>query len=40
VKLIIFSEGDYYRKLAKERTVKNFVYPANKGIYILQTEVY
>ena len=24
-------EGDYYRKLAKERTVKNFVLPANKG---------
>ena len=24
-------EGDYYRKLAKERTVKNFVIPANKG---------
>jgi cell division protein FtsI (penicillin-binding protein 3) len=23
--------GDYYRKLAKERTVKNFVIPANKG---------
>jgi cell division protein FtsI (penicillin-binding protein 3) len=31
-------EGDYYRKLAKERTVKNFVIPANKGIYIHQTE--
>jgi cell division protein FtsI (penicillin-binding protein 3) len=26
-------EGDYYRKLAKERTVKNFVIPAN-GKYI------
>jgi cell division protein FtsI (penicillin-binding protein 3) len=24
-------EGDYYRKLAKEKTVKNFVIPANKG---------
>ena len=24
-------QGDYYRKLAKERTVKNFVIPANKG---------
>ncbi|KQB39017.1 Cell division protein FtsI [Flavobacterium daejeonense] len=24
-------EGDYYRELAKERTVKNFVIPANKG---------
>ena len=24
-------EGNYYRKLAKERTVKNFVNPANKG---------
>lgn len=24
-------EGNYYRKLAKERTVKNFVIPANKG---------
>jgi cell division protein FtsI (penicillin-binding protein 3) len=24
-------EGDYYRKLAKERTVKNFLIPANKG---------
>jgi cell division protein FtsI (penicillin-binding protein 3) len=24
-------EGDYYRKLAKERTIKNFVIPANKG---------
>ena len=24
-------EGDYYRKLAKERTVKNFVIPANMG---------
>lgn len=24
-------KGDYYRELAKERTVKNFVIPANKG---------
>jgi cell division protein FtsI (penicillin-binding protein 3) len=24
-------EGDYYRKIAKERSVKNFVIPANKG---------
>jgi len=24
-------EGDYYRKLAKERTIKTFVIPANKG---------
>lgn len=24
-------EGDYYRKLAKDRTVKNFVIPSNKG---------
>ena len=24
-------EGPYYRKLAKERTVKNFTIPANKG---------
>jgi len=24
-------EGDYYRQLAKERSVKNFVIPANKG---------
>ena len=24
-------DGDYYRKLAKERTVRNFVIPANKG---------
>jgi cell division protein FtsI (penicillin-binding protein 3) len=24
-------EGDYYRKLAKEKTVKTFVIPANKG---------
>ena len=24
-------EGNYYRKLAKERTIKNFVIPANKG---------
>lgn len=28
---IQWSEGDYYRKLAQERTVKNFVIPANKG---------
>lgn len=28
---IQWSEGDIYRKLAKERTVKNFVIPANKG---------
>ena len=28
---IQWSEGDYYRKLAKERTVRNFVIPANKG---------
>ena len=28
---IEWTEGDYYRKLAKERTVKNFVIPANKG---------
>ncbi len=28
---IQWAEGDYYRKLAKERTVKNFVIPANKG---------
>ena len=28
---IVFVEGDYYRKLAKERTVKSFVIPANKG---------
>lgn len=28
---IQWSEGDYFRKLAKERTVKNFVIPANKG---------
>jgi cell division protein FtsI (penicillin-binding protein 3) len=33
-------EGDYYRKLAKERTVKNFVIPSIKGIYIHQTVVY
>jgi cell division protein FtsI (penicillin-binding protein 3) len=32
-------EGDYYRKLA-ERTVKNFVIPSIKGIYIHQTGVY
>ena len=24
-------EGEYYRKLAKERTVRNFTIPANKG---------
>src|SRR5215217_2418290 len=24
-------EGNYYRELAKERTVRNFVIPANKG---------
>jgi cell division protein FtsI (penicillin-binding protein 3) len=24
-------EGEYYRKLAKERSVKNFIIPANKG---------
>ena len=24
-------QGDYYRKLAKERTVRNFIIPANKG---------
>ncbi|MGO4904536.1 penicillin-binding protein [Flavobacterium sp. W20_MBD1_R3] len=24
-------EGDYYRNLAKQRTVKNFIIPANKG---------
>ena len=24
-------EGDYYRKLAKDRTVKTFIIPANKG---------
>ena len=28
---IQWSEGNYYRKLAKERTVRNFVIPANKG---------
>lgn len=28
---IQWSKGDYYRKLAKERTVRNFVIPANKG---------
>ena len=28
---IEWTEGDYYRKLAKDRTVKNFVIPANKG---------
>jgi cell division protein FtsI (penicillin-binding protein 3) len=26
-------EGDYYRKLAKERTVKNFVIPNKGNIY-------
>ena len=24
-------EGDYYKKLAKERSIKNFVIPANRG---------
>jgi cell division protein FtsI (penicillin-binding protein 3) len=33
-------EGDYYRKLAKERTVKNFVIPATKEIYILLMAVF
>ena len=28
---IIWIKGDYYRKLAKDRTVKTFVIPANKG---------
>lgn len=28
---IQWSEGDYYRKLGKERALKNFVIPANKG---------
>ena len=28
---IQWSQGDYYRKLAKERTVRDFVIPANKG---------
>ena len=28
---IQWSQGDYLRKLAKERTVRNFVIPANKG---------
>lgn len=28
---IQFVEGDYYRELAKQRTVKNFTIPANKG---------
>nr|WP_294936132.1 penicillin-binding protein [uncultured Flavobacterium sp.] len=28
---IQWSEGEHYRQLAKERTVKNFVIPANKG---------
>lgn len=28
---IQWGEGDYYRKLAKQRTVRNFVIPANKG---------
>ncbi|NBU80103.1 MAG: PASTA domain-containing protein [Flavobacteriaceae bacterium] len=28
---IQWSQGDYFRKLAKERTVRNFVIPANKG---------
>jgi hypothetical protein len=31
VKLTNIQWVDYYRKLAKERTVKNFVIPANKG---------
>jgi cell division protein FtsI (penicillin-binding protein 3) len=33
-------EGDYYRKLAKERTVKNFVILQIREIYIHQTVVY
>jgi cell division protein FtsI (penicillin-binding protein 3) len=33
-------EGDYYRKLAKKRTVKNFVIPANKGNIYRQTAAY
>lgn len=28
---IQWSEGDYYRKLAKKNTVRNFIIPANKG---------
>ena len=28
---IQWSQGDYYRKLAKDRTVKHFIIPANKG---------
>ncbi|MFY8188366.1 MAG: penicillin-binding protein [Flavobacterium sp.] len=28
---IQINEGEYYKKLAKERTVKNFVIPANRG---------
>jgi cell division protein FtsI (penicillin-binding protein 3) len=28
---ILWIEGDFYRKLAKERTVRNFTIPANKG---------
>jgi cell division protein FtsI (penicillin-binding protein 3) len=28
---IQFVEGDYYRKLSDQRTVKNFIIPANKG---------
>jgi cell division protein FtsI (penicillin-binding protein 3) len=28
---IQINEGDYYKKLAKERTVRNFVIPANRG---------
>ncbi len=28
---IQYFEGEYYRKLAKDRTVKNFVIPANRG---------
>jgi cell division protein FtsI (penicillin-binding protein 3) len=31
--------GDYYRKLAKERTVRNFVIPTNK-IFIRPMAVY
>jgi hypothetical protein len=34
-------EGNYYRKLAKERTVKNFpLFQPIKEMYILLTEVY
>lgn len=28
---IQWSEGDYYRKIAKDKSVKNFVIPANRG---------